>query len=122
MKDKFSFKRVALLLRYDWETCKKNLMFSVVIIEVVYIALSVDKYYSNIFGIEDPSVNVMSQFENKITGYTGLFFTAMMVLVVVNWIKILTAQIINTSSATRYMTIPANISERFTAIHLIFLI
>lgn len=122
MDDKFSFKRVGLLLRYDWVTCKKNLMFSVLIIELLDIIFTVGTYYKNIFGIENPSLESISNFAEALISFNRTLCSALIAVVTVIWLQSLNKQLVQPASATRYMMIPAKVSERFVAIHFKYII
>ena len=122
MDDKFSFKRVGLLLRYDWVTCKKNLMFSVLIIEFLDIIFTVGTYYKNIFGIENPSLESISNFAETLISSNRSLCSALIAVVTVIWLQSLNKQLVQPASATRYMMIPAKVSERFITIHFKYII
>ena len=83
MNDKFSFKRVGLLLRYDWVTYKKNLIFLVFIIELLDIIFTVGTYYKNIFGFENSSLESVSNFAETLISSNRSLSSALIVGVTV---------------------------------------
>ena len=118
MNDRFSFKRVGLLLRYDWANYKKILMFSVLTIEILYIIITVWTSCKDVLFLENPPSDVISKFSATLIDYNFTYSGWMIGVLTGLGFMSLSNQFSLATSATRYMMVPTNLFEKYNALHI----
>ena len=112
MNEKFNIRRIGHLLKYDWMCVRKRLLLSFIIIELIYIIMIIGQHYGLKFfhnsGITPDLVLMMASYLMIMSG-VALFII---------WSGLVWRKFSHKETASTYMMLPANISERFVTLHL----
>ena len=116
MKEKFSFKRVGLLLKYDWEQYRLTILAILAIYEILYIIFHL--IIPAFLGFNNDSVDISEQNCQFIALSSLLVYLGFIIVLFICFLGSINADYIVPASATRYMMLPATKCERFSVIHI----
>ena len=116
MKEKFSFKRVGLLLKYDWEQYRLPILTALAIYEILYIILHL--IIPVFLGFNDDSVDISEQNNLFIALSSLLVFLGLIIVLFMCFLGSVNVDYLVPASATRYMMLPATKCERFSVLHI----